>query len=85
MALNYTCSCYIISPSEDMVLALNNCQDKDQLFNPNCSSAEPVGAVPYTNKGFYICPGNKFTAFVQPCPLNHVWNNTRKECILENI
>jgi hypothetical protein len=68
-----------------MVLALNNCQDKDQLFNPNCSLAEPVGAVPYTNKGFYICPGNKFTAFVQPCPLNHVWNNKRKECILENI
>jgi hypothetical protein len=68
-----------------MGLALNNCQDKDQFFYPNCDPAEGVGAVPFTNKAFYICPAGEFTAFVQPCPLNHVWNDTRKQCIPENI
>ncbi len=86
MAFNYTCSCHFISPAPRMALVLNNCQDKDQLFYPNCGNqVEGVGAVPFTNKAFYICPGSELTASLRPCPLNHVWNDTRKRCIPENI
>jgi len=85
MALNYTCICRIISPSVDRALALDNCHDPNQLFYPKCEGEKPVGAVPFTNKGFYICRSDKFSAFIQPCPLHHVWNDTRKQCVLENI
>jgi len=85
MALNYTCACYIISPLKDWAFILDNGEDTDQLFFPKCGTEKSVDAVPFTNKGFYICLGRKFTASAESCPLHHIWNDKHKECEIENI
>jgi hypothetical protein len=65
-------------------LALNNCDDKNQLFAANCNGEREFGAVPFTNKAYYICT-RKGVAILEPCWLNHVWNDILKKCVPENI
>jgi len=83
-ALDYICFCYSKSGRyADLRYAANNCYT-DELFSPKCEGEPPVGALPFTNKGFYICPMSTKSPLVLSCPLHHVWNNTQKECVLEN-
>jgi EGF-like domain len=83
-ALRSSCYCYIPNSSQMRGIALNNCHDKNQLFIPNCKKKAEIGAVPSTNKAYYICLSES-SATVVPCWLNHVWNNTQKKCVPENI
>ncbi|CAF1197577.1 unnamed protein product [Adineta steineri] len=84
MALNHFCRCHDSSTQPSRIsFAGNNCHT-EKLFVPKCEGEPPVGAVPFTNKGFYICLNNRKTLFMQSCPLQHVWNDTKKECVLEN-
>ncbi|CAF5133349.1 unnamed protein product, partial [Rotaria sp. Silwood1] len=53
-ALPYICVCYI-KGLRYVVYALNNCHN-EKLFHKVCDGKEPfVGALPFTNKAFYIC------------------------------
>ncbi|CAF1009422.1 unnamed protein product [Adineta steineri] len=81
-ALSYICTCLMINASMEMRFALNNCHN-EKLFSLNCDGAERVGAVPFTNKGFYICSGSVGVS-VRSCDLHHVWNDTQKECVPEH-
>ncbi len=83
-ALRYSCLCYVPGKSDLRSIALNNCQDKNQLFTPNCTEEKEIGAVPFTNKAYYIC-NSRNHVILEPCWLNHVWNNTQKACVPENI
>ena len=84
MALNHFCRCYDWSSRPlGLTYAANNCHT-DKLFVPKCEGDPPVGAVLFTNKGFYICLNDRKRLFIQSCPLQHVWNDTKKECVLEN-
>ena len=86
LALLYTCLCYYPHPPSKVGVALNNCHDKDQLFFPKCEGgAKEIGALPFTNKGFYMCMGRKYLGYVESCPVDYVWNDTRKECIIEKV
>jgi hypothetical protein len=83
MALDYICYCYDWSRRPwSMSYAANNCFT-DQLFAPKCEGKPFAGAIPFTNKGFYICPTGA-DLFIKSCALHHVWNDTQKECVLEN-
>jgi len=83
-ALRYSCRCYMPVTSNLSTLALNNCHDKNQLFVANCNGEKEIGAVPFTNKAYYICT-RKGVVSLKPCWLNHLWNNTLKKCVPENI
>jgi hypothetical protein len=84
MALDYICLCYDWNRRPfGFSFAANNCYT-DELFDPSCERETGVGAIPFTNKGFYICPWISERVFIKSCPLHHVWNGTQKECVLEN-
>ncbi len=84
LALDYICLCYDWNRHPfDFSYALNNCHT-DELFDPKCEGEAGVGALPFTNKGFSVCPWRTNTVLIKSCPLHHVWNNTQKECVLEN-
>jgi hypothetical protein len=85
MALDYICFCYDYSrrPVVTLSYAASNCYT-DELFVLTCEGEPPVGALPFTNKGFYICPWGTESLIIMSCALHHVWNDTRKECVLEN-
>jgi hypothetical protein len=84
MALDYICFCYDWSRRPvTLSYAANNCHT-DELFDPKCEGERPVGALPFTNKGFYICPRSIKLPIIKSCALHHVWNDTQKECVLEN-
>ncbi len=86
MALDYICFCYVKSRrgyDDAWRYAANNCYT-DELFVPKCEGNPPVGALPFTNKGFYICPWDTKSLFIRSCALHHVWNDTQKECVIEN-
>jgi hypothetical protein len=84
MALDYICFCYDWNRNPvSLSYAANNC-NTDELFVPKCEGEHPVGALPFTNKGFYICPWDTKTLLIKSCTLHHVWNDTQKECVLEN-
>ncbi len=85
MALDYICYCYDWSrrPVVTLSYAPNNCYT-DELFVPKCVGEPPVGALPFTNKGFYICSTDRKSLSIRSCALHHVWNDTQKECVLEN-
>ena len=82
MALNYTCACYDNrNNSRAVSYALNDCLHKEP-YVLKCDEEHLVGALPFTNKGFYNCPfGNLM--LIESCRLHHVWNDTRKECVPE--
>ncbi|CAF1026001.1 unnamed protein product [Adineta steineri] len=80
-ALPHICGCLVFNASHT-AFALNNCHN-EKLFYLKCHEAERVGAVPFTNKGFYICFTGDTRASVRSCDLNHVWNDTQKECVPE--
>jgi hypothetical protein len=83
MALDYICYCYdwTYQPSV-LSFAANNCYT-DENFGPKCEGKPSAGAIPFTNKGFYGCLMGT-DLFIRPCALHHVWNDTQKECVLEN-
>ncbi|CAF1448707.1 unnamed protein product [Adineta steineri] len=84
MALQHSCRCHDWSTRPFVIsFAGKNCYT-EKLFVPKCEGEPPVGAVPFTNKGFYICLYNRTRLFIKSCPLQHVWNDTKKECVLEN-
>ncbi len=84
MALDYLYVCYDWDRKPyGFGYAVNNCLT-EKLFNPKCEGEPPVGALPFTNKGFYICPLRMNSVFIRSCPLHHVWNDTQKECVFEN-
>jgi hypothetical protein len=86
MALDYVCYCYDWSRRPSLLLsyAANNCYT-EELFVPKCEEDEyHVGALPFTNKGFYICLKGGLPVIIKSCVLHHVWNDTQKECVLEN-
>ncbi|CAF1434417.1 unnamed protein product [Rotaria sordida] len=81
-ALPYICVCQIRGVGH-ITYALNNCHS-EKLFHKVCDGKVPfVGALPFTNKAFYICKHESFDAYVLPCDLHHVWNDTQKECVPE--
>ncbi|CAF1009356.1 unnamed protein product [Adineta steineri] len=82
-ALSYVCNCLVEGNSKDKHFALNNCHN-EKLFSLKCAGAERVGAVPFTNKAFYICFSSAINASVRSCDLDHVWNDTQKECVPEH-
>ncbi len=86
MALDYICVCYVKSRegySDAWRYAAKNCYT-EELFLPKCEGNPPVGALSFTNKGYYMCPWNTKKAFIKSCALHHVWNDTQKECVIEN-
>jgi hypothetical protein len=84
MALDYVCFCYDWNREPiGLSYAANNCYT-DELFVPKCEGEPPAGALPFTNKGFYICSGGAKSEIILSCALHHVWNDTQKECVLEN-
>ncbi len=67
MALDYICVCYEKNRRYDYVrYAANNCYT-DELFIPKCEGNPPVGALLYTNKGFYICPWDTESLHIISC------------------
>ncbi|CAF1026018.1 unnamed protein product [Adineta steineri] len=82
-ALPYICHCFVINGSADMTLALDNCHN-EKLFSLKCDEVERVGALPFTNKGFYVCTSGILRATFKSCDLHHVWNDTQKECVPEH-
>ncbi|CAF1523772.1 unnamed protein product, partial [Rotaria sordida] len=82
-ALPYICICHMKNAPEERFVALNNCHS-GEIFHKVCDGKEPfVGALPFTNKAFYICLPGWVNARVRSCDLDHVWNYTQKECVLE--
>ncbi|CAF1342182.1 unnamed protein product [Adineta steineri] len=82
-ALPRVCTCLVKGNTADKHFALNNCHN-ETLFSLKCDGAERVGAVPFSNKAFYICYTGSINASVRPCDLDHVWNDTQKECVPEH-
>ncbi|CAF0987194.1 unnamed protein product [Adineta steineri] len=82
-ALPHVCHCLVKGNTEDKHFALNSCHN-EKLFSMKCAGAERVGAVPFTNKGFYICFTGSINASVRSCDLDRVWNDTQKECVPEH-
>ncbi|CAF1315211.1 unnamed protein product [Adineta steineri] len=82
-ALARVCTCLVKGATKDTYFALNNCHN-EKLFSLKCAGAERVGAVPFSNKAFYICYTGSINASVRPCDLHHVWNDTQKECVPEH-
>jgi len=83
-ALHYSCYCYMPCMSHTLGIALNNCHDKNQLFIPKCEKKKEIGAVPFTNKAYYICLSEGYVT-LEPCWLNHVWNTTQKKNVYLRI
>ncbi|CAF1320436.1 unnamed protein product [Adineta steineri] len=82
-ALPHVCTCLVKGATKDTYFALNNCHN-EKLFSLKCAGAERVGAVPFSNKAFYICFTGSINASVRSCDLHHVWNDTQKECVPEH-
>lgn len=84
MALDYTCGCHDWSrrPVVTVGYVANNCHT-EKIFFPECEEVPRVGALPFTNKGFYVCQINTNSVYIQSCLLHHVWNDTQKECVLD--
>jgi hypothetical protein len=83
MALNYTCHCHNNTQGSRAVsYALDDCFS-NETYVLKCDEEHLVGALPFTNKGFYICPFGSWMA-IESCRLHHVWNDTRKECVPES-
>ncbi|CAF4266059.1 unnamed protein product, partial [Rotaria sordida] len=81
--LPYICLCHMKSAPEERFVALNSCHS-EEIFHKVCDGKEPfVGALPFTNKAFYICLPGWMNARVKSCDLDHVWNGTQKECVPE--
>ena len=84
MALDYICFCHDGSRwSVALSYAAKHCYI-DELFVPKCEGEPPIGALPFTNKGFYICPRSTESLYIKSCALHHVRNETQKEFVLEN-
>ena len=88
MALDYVCLCYDGNRQQRAFsYAANNCYT-DEIYVLKCKGDPSVGALPFTNKGFYICPfgvgESSYSMLIRSCALHHVWNDTQKECVLEN-
>ncbi|CAF3223074.1 unnamed protein product [Rotaria sp. Silwood2] len=82
-ALPYICACYIKNVPGESFIALNNCHSEN-AFHKVCDGNEPfVGALSFTNKAFYICPSDMFNVVVKSRDIDHVWNDTQKECVPE--
>jgi len=83
MALDYICFCYDWSRQPaGLSYAANNCYT-DQLFASKCDGEPQVGALSFTNKGFYICQRGR-DLFMESCALHHVWNDTKNKCVFQN-
>ncbi|CAF1345014.1 unnamed protein product [Rotaria sordida] len=82
-ALPYVCLCHMKNATKERFVALNNCHS-GETFHKVCDGKEPfVGALPFTNKAFYICLPGRLDSRLIPCDLDHVWNDTQKECVPE--
>jgi hypothetical protein len=83
-ALPYICICYIFESLKEPSLALNNCHT-EKLFHKLCDGHESfVRALPFTNKGYYVCQSGSSNMRFGSCALHHVWNDTQKECVPEH-
>ena len=82
--LSYYCECQKeVDDRLDVYFASSNCY-KDDLYELSCVGTwHGVLAVPFTNKGYYVCRHGFLLSFVQSCRVGHVWNNTQKECVQE--
>ena len=56
MTLDHICACYDTSRGPLIVrYAMNDCYN-DESYVLKCDGEHLVGALPFTNKGYYICP-----------------------------
>jgi hypothetical protein len=87
-ALSYYCECHkeidaFYHSFLEVYFAPSNCH-KDHLYKPSCEAIrDGVVAVPFTNKGYYVCRRRHLLSFVRSCRVGHVWNDTQKECVQE--
>ncbi len=65
-ALRYSCICNMSDGSHLDSIARNNSHDKNQLFVSNCNEEKETGAVPFTNKAYYICWSTR-SVILEPC------------------
>jgi hypothetical protein len=83
-ALSYYCECRKeVDDVFEVYFAPSNCHT-DDLYMLSCGGMRnDVVAVPFTNKGYYVCYRGYLLTFVQSCRIGHVWNDTQKECVHE--
>jgi hypothetical protein len=85
MALNYSCHCYDITTKNSRAVSdvLDDCLNNEPYVLKCDEEQHLVGALPFPNKRFYICPSGTWM-LIKSCRLHHVWNDTRKECVPES-
>jgi hypothetical protein len=80
-ALRYFCHCYA---NDDISYYTPYDCGKGERYYIDCDEKGlRVGAVPFTNKAYFVCLDYFNIPVIQSCRLGHVWNDTQKECIPE--